>query len=202
MGSLGGGGPRPLGSAIYEWPSPTSTPGPPGPPGPQGPPGPPGPAGERGEQGPAGERGDQGPAGPPAISAIYAVELPWQGDVLIAPGRISQILALDVPAGRYQASASVALVNRGAQAHQVDLWFGAGSGGLTVAGPRAVQAWLEPGKVASVNLGPVAVNATQDVAAYVVAQRDTVAPDDAVWALADSDLMTRAGATAMVVAGG
>lgn len=182
--------------------------GTPGPPGPQGPPGErgePGPPGDRGE---AGERGPEGPQGPPGASAdlhVYAAELPWDGDILVG-AFATNVLAVQVPAGHYQASAGVCLANRSDAAYRVDVWLTAvGGGGATrIGGPRATQVRLEPNSSASVAIGPVFGEFEGDnpVTVQLVAQRDPLPAGAQVWITEGTDLGNRAGATGLLVWGG
>ena len=170
----------------------------PGPPGPQGPPG------DRGEPGPPGERGPQGPQGEPGASAdlhVYAAELPFDGDIRLGPFA-NGVLAVDVPAGVYLASANVALANRTDTAYRVAVWFTAFGGPAQVAGPRAVQAWLPPQSATSVALGPVFATFDGDATVQLVAQRDPLPTMADVWVTQGTDLLNRAGATGLLVWGG
>lgn len=199
MSRYAGGGGFNLGQPYgLFWPRSAATPGPPGPEGPPGPAGPPGPPGEKGDRG---DLGDIGPPGPPLIAQIVAAELPFDGDVLIPAGRIGQVLTLDVPGGRAIVSASVAIANRGANPHEVDVWFGLGStppGGINFAGPRSAQVGIAAGAHASVSIGPLVATVAGMVTVVLVAQRDADYPDDQVFALEGTDLTNRAGATGMI----
>lgn len=173
-----------------------ATPGPPGPPGPQGPPG------ERGEPGPPGERGPEGPPGEPAELpglAVFAVELPYDGDTRINPTPTG-VLELAIPAGTWLATASVAVSNRGTDSAQVDVWLSVvGPGGARrVLGPRAGQMHLAAGAASSVEVGPVLASIDSDLDVVVLAQAD---PGE-LWATEGTDLMNRAGATGLLVWGG
>jgi hypothetical protein len=170
-----------------------------------GEPGPPGPPGERGPQGERGEQGPQGDDGPTAVSDIYTAELPFGVEVPVQPGRISSVLTLNLPAGRYALSAVVAVVNRGADAHDVDVWLTSVPPPTEFAGPRSAQVPLDPGKYATVNIGPVVLSAgANGVQAIVLAQRDANATDDApnvVVVTEGTALLNRSGATAMLALG-
>jgi len=101
------------------------------------------------------------------------------------------------------ATSTVALVNLGANSHEVDVWFTAASPPpANVAGPRSVHVGLAAGLVASVALGPVvATVGSSGTTVFVVAQRDTANPEDPVWVVADTGLMNRAGATGILAFG-
>jgi len=174
--------------------------------GPPGPPGPAGPAGERGEPGPAGERGPAGEPGPPGAGASlesYAVELDYDGDVLVGSVGLVEVLSVDVPAGAFQASANVLLANRSDNPHSVVVSLSAVPPPLSFGGPRSVQVALGPGELQSVAIGPaVAQIGPAGSRVVLVAQRDPAYPADQVWALADTDSPARAGATALLVWGG
>ena len=167
----------PLGAPFGGWPQRV---GPPGPPGPMGPPGPP------------------GPMGPPAVTDVYAVELPYEGDVLLRPSLV-QVLALAIPAGRALVYGTVGLVNNSPNVHDVDVWLNAVPPPASVLGPRAAHVTLAPLAVASVALGPaLAVIGDGGTSALVVAQRDDRQPSDEVWAVEGTTLLRRAGATGLV----
>ena len=188
----------------YTWP-PARTSATPGPPGPQGPPGERGPQGEPGppgERGPAGEEGLPGPPGTPAITDVVATEMAFGADVLLTPGQLRSVLALTVPAGEWVATATVALVNRGANPHAVDVWVAAVPSPQSLAGPRAAHATLGPGEAVSVQVGPlVAVLGGVGAAATLLAQRDPNNPEDEVWAVEGTDYVNRAGATGILAVG-
>jgi hypothetical protein len=118
----------------------------------------------------------------------------------------TNVLAVQVPAGHYQASAGVSLANRGDAAYRVDVWLTVmGGGGATrIGGPRATQVRLEPGAVTTVNLGPVFGEFEGDNPATVqlVAQRDPLPPGAQIWITEGTDLMNRSGATGLLVWGG
>lgn len=170
-------------------------------PGEPGPPGPPGPPGERGPQGERGEQGPQGDTGPTAVSDIYTAELYPAPDVVVPPGRIATVLTLTLPAGRYVVTASAAVVNRGESAHEVDIWLNAIPPPTEFAGPRSAQCALDPGKYASVNLGPVVVNVPNALQLFLLCQRDTDAPTEEVAITDGTQLLNRAGATALLALG-
>lgn len=182
-----------------------STPGPPGPQGPpgeRGDPGPPGPPGERGEPGPPGADGLPGAS---ADLHVYAAELPFDADIQLG-AFATNVLSLQVPPGAYQASASVALANRGDNAYRVDVWMTVlGSGGATqIGGPRASQILLQPNSTATLPVGPVSgvFAGDQPATVQLVAQRDPLPPGAQVWITEGTDLMNRAGATGLLVWGG
>jgi hypothetical protein len=170
----------------------------PGPPGPQGPPG------DRGDPGPPGDRGPQGDPGPPAITQVVGVELTFGQDVLLPPGRLQQILTMDLPAGNWLVSAGISIENQGTDFHEVDLWFASipPPQGLFV-GPRAAHTRLPAGGFTSVQLGPTIVDLGGiDVTVSLLAQRDAdVPPGDQVWVVEGTGLVNRAGATGMVALG-
>ena len=131
-----------------------------------------------------------------------AAELGYQDNVLIPSDRLASVIQLDVPAGRWVVSATVSLGNQGASPHDVDVWIGAGTPVGSFAGPRSGHVTVGPGEVATVTLGPfVAVAAAGGSTAVVVAQRDATFPTDQVYALGDTGVMTRAGATGMLALG-
>ena len=168
----------------------------PGPPGPQGPPGD---RGEPGPPGPPGLDGPQGPPGPPVLASVVADELPYDGNVLLSAGRLTQVLTIAVPPGVTLVFAAMALANRGDNPHEVDVWFGSSSpptGGI--AGPRAAQVSIPPSGHASVTLGPVVATGTGPASVSLIAQRDATFPDDQVFALEGTELVNRAGATGIV----
>lgn len=169
-------------------------PGIPGPPGPQGPPGPPGPAGA------PGERGEQGPPGPPAITEVLAAELPFDGDIRLPPVGAATVLRLHVPPGRIVVSATVAVVNRGVNPHRVDVWMTGQPPPRLIFGARAGQAWLGPGHVASITIGPAFadVDTPDGIDGVLVAQRDGTDPDDEVWVTEGTEMLNRAGATGIL----
>jgi hypothetical protein len=136
--------------------------------------------------------------GPPAIADVVAVELPFAGDVLLPPGRLQSVLTLSVPAGRVLVSATAAIVNRGTNNHEVDLWLTAVPSAVSIAGPRAVQLTLGPGMATSVSLGPTLALVGANVTATLIAQRDADNADDQIWITEGTELVNRAGATAMV----
>jgi len=157
--------------------------GPPGPPGPAGPPGPPGPPGSTARD-------------------VYAAELDYANDVRLPAGVLAVVIDLAVPAGAYLAVATVTLANRGTNPHSVAVWLNAVPPPTAFAGPRAVQVDVAAGALVSVSVGPVAAGvgpAGLDV--LVVAMRDAAFPDDPVFAVADTDLAGRAGATGVAVFG-
>jgi hypothetical protein len=123
-------------------------------------------------------------------------------DVLLTPGQLRPVLALTVPGGQWVATATVALVNRGANAHAVDVWVAAVPPPQSLAGPRAAHATVGPGQAVSVSVGPlVAMVGPLGTAATLIAQRDPNNPEDEVWAVEGTDLMNRAGATGIVAVG-
>lgn len=136
---------------------------------------------------------------------MLAAELEHGRHVELSPqGYITGVLSLDVPPGRWVLTCTVALVNDGTVAHDVDVWVGATGtpGSLTFAGPRSAQATVPPGGVASVSLGPfVAEVGPGGVGASLVAMRDTVEPGDTVLVLADTRLNNRAAPTGMLALG-
>lgn len=190
---------RPFGVAFPRGVAIPGEPGPPGPTGPRGPQGEPGPTGATGATGPTGPQGDTGPT---AVSDIYTAELYPAPDVVVQPGRLTNVLTLALPAGRYVVTASVAVVNRGDSAHDVDLWLNAVPAPTEFAGPRSGQAALNPGRYASVTLGPVVLSVGGNgLALFVLAQRDTDAPTDEVAVTDGTQLLNRAGATALLALG-
>jgi hypothetical protein len=193
MRAIGGG--LNLGTPYgVAFPRGASTPGPPGPPGPQGPPG---------ERGPQGERGERGEPGPPAITDVLALELEWGRDIPIL-STITSVLTLMVPAGEWLIYAGLGLINRGDVPADVDAWLAANPGGgmaVTYAGPRAGQATVQPGKGATIQLGPVAgaITGPLELPVLLVAQRD--AGGGEVVASEGTALHNRAGATGIVALG-
>jgi len=132
---------------------------------------------------------------------VYAAELPFGGDVRIN-ATPTEVIRVDVPLGAYQGSATVAVANRDTAARRVDVWITAtATAGLRVAGPRAAQADIPPGGVATVALGPVFGAAEGPATVLVVAQRDGPTAAE-VWATEGTELLNRAGATAILVWGG
>jgi len=130
---------------------------------------------------------------------VFAAELPFDGDVLVN-STPTMVLQLDIPPGRWLASATVALANYGDQGIQTDVWLtGTSSAGLTVAGPRAAQVDLPAGEVASVALGPVFVDAPGGVSGLVIAQAEL---SGYIVAREGTELLNRAGATGLLVWGG
>ena len=95
----------------------------------------------------------------------------------------------------------MALANRGDVGARVDVWFGVfGSGGASrVAGPRAVQIRLEAGATTSAAIGPVFATLDSDTIVQLVAQCD---PGAEIWVTEGTDLLNRAGATALLLWGG
>ena len=133
---------------------------------------------------------------------MLSAELDYQQDVLLSGDRLTAVVSLVIPAGRWVVSATVALGNRGTVAHDVDVWTGANPPPLAFAGPRSVHVTLGPGEVSSVTIGPFVIMAGPGgITGTVVAQRDPSAPGDQVFALADTGVMTRAGATGMLAMG-
>jgi hypothetical protein len=160
----------------------------------------PGDPGDPGRDGDPGRPGDIGPPGPAAVTTVFTAELEYGGDVLLPPGRLASVLVLDVPAGRYVVSATVALSNLGQTAHHVDLWFAALPSPLNIAGPRSAQVDLPPGGYASVTLGPVAAT-VGPVTLNVIGQRDATNPEDPVWVNEGTGLVNRSGATGVLALG-
>ena len=158
--------------------------------------------GEPGPPGPTGPTGPQGDTGPTAVSDIYTAELYPAPDVVVQPGRLTNVLTLALPPGRYVVTASVAVVNRGDSAHEVDLWLNAIPPPTEFAGPRSGQAALDPGRYASVTIGPVVFSVGgAGLSVFILAQRDADAPSDEVAVTDGTQLLNRAGATAMLALG-
>jgi Collagen triple helix repeat (20 copies) len=177
-------------------------PGPPGPPGERGPQGDPGPPGERGEPGPPGERGPQGERGPAAVTDIFTAKPPDGAEATVQPGRLTQILTMAVPAGRYVVNASACVVNRGVNPHDVDLWLNTLPAPLEFAGPGAAPLALDAGRFGAASLGPLVITAGPlGLVVLLLAQRDTAAPNDVVVITEGTPLLNRAGATAMLALG-
>lgn len=131
-----------------------------------------------------------------------ASELDYAQDVLLSSDRLVSVVSLAVPPGRWVVSATVALGNKSTNPHDVDLWVGANPPPVSFAGPRSVHVSLGAGEVTSVTIGPfVAVVGAAGLTATVVSQRDPSTPTDQVYALADTGVMTRAGATGMLALG-
>ena len=157
--------------------------------------------------GPQGPQGDLGLPGATADLHVYSAELPFDGDIQLGLFA-NNILSVQLPAGAYQASANVAIVNRGdpvaGSAYRVDVWFTVlGTGGASrIAGPRAVQARVLPGMATSVSLGPVFAQVDSDTTLQLVAQRDSLPPGAQIWVTEGTDLMNRAGSTGLLVWGG
>ena len=78
--------------------------------GPAGPQGPQGPKGDTGPPGPQGPKGDTGPPGPGGISAYY-VTGKFQNTPLTKNDVATQVLSLQLPAGKYALQASVEVFN-------------------------------------------------------------------------------------------
>lgn len=156
-----------------------------------------GPPGERGEPGPPGEIG---PPGPAAITAVYAAELPFDGDVKLSDlGFITNILELGIPAGAYVISATAAVENRGDTAADVVVWISSVPPPLRFVGPRSTQVTLPPGAVATVSLGPCAAEVS---AARVVGTLAGATESGAdVWITESTRLLNRTGGTGLTAMG-
>ncbi|HZW73558.1 MAG TPA: hypothetical protein VFF43_08410 [Caldimonas sp.] len=154
----------------------------PGPPGPAGPPGPP------------------GPPGRDAVRDVLGVELPYDGDVTLPPGVLASVVQLALPAGVWLASATVALVNRGAERHRVDVWLAPVPPPRSYSGPRAAQLDLEAGGVGTLQLGPAWATLEVVTQLVLVAQRDA-SSGGPVLATEATDLVRRAGATGVLAWG-
>lgn len=144
-----------------------------------------------------------GPPGPPAVTDVYAVELPFAGDVLLSPlGFITLVVELGLPGGRFVVSATAAVENRGANPHDVVVWMNSVPPPISFAGTRSAQVTLEPGAAMSVTLGPfVAEIGLTGVLASLNGQRDSSYPEDQVWILEGTRLSNRAGATGFTALG-